>query len=306
MRPMSITIDQCVDLALCRGGKCLSTEYVNSFVKLEWECEIGHRWQTTFYSVRNGHWCPYCAKCKKSTIEQCIEFAKTKNGECLSPEYINNATRMMWKCKNGHEWLATYNSIKSGKWCLRCARKAKHTIEDCIIFAENKLGRCLSNKYINSMTRMEWECRHHHKWLAAFNSVKNNNTWCPECSRFKTQKLLKNICEEIFNTKIILGFRGFDWLKSKKIGPGQEIDIWIPKYKIAIEYDGEQHFRPIKCFGGEKKFVYTKMMDKIKNKKIKSHSKDIKYFVRFNYTEPITKKYVIEKLTKGGIIICKN
>ena len=40
--------------------------------------------------------------------------------------------------------------------------------------------------------------------------------------------------------------------------------------------------------------------DKLKNKLIKK-SNDIKYFIRFNYKEPITKEYVLEKLIKDGI-----
>lgn len=27
-----------------RGGRCVSTEYVNASTRLEWECHIGHRW----------------------------------------------------------------------------------------------------------------------------------------------------------------------------------------------------------------------------------------------------------------------
>ena len=41
----------------------------------------------------------------------------------------------------------------------------------------------------------------------------------------------------------------------------QHYDIWIPQLKIAIEYHGEQHFKPIKHFGGEKTFIKTKERD---------------------------------------------
>jgi hypothetical protein len=30
----------------------------------------------------------------------------------------------------------------------------------------------------------------------------------------------------------------------------QRIDIYFPKYNIAIEYNGEQHYIPIEHFGG--------------------------------------------------------
>jgi len=46
-----------------------------------------------------------------------------------------------------------------------------------------------------------------------------------------------------------------DWLGK------QHFDIWIPFWKIAIEYQGPQHFEPIKEFGGEKSLIKTKERD---------------------------------------------
>ena len=34
---------------------------------------------------------------------------------------------------------------------------------------------------------------------------------------------------------------------------------------MAIEYDGQQHYKPIEKFGGEKAFEKTKFRDVIKN-----------------------------------------
>jgi len=99
---------------------------------------------------------------------------------------------------------------------------------------------------------------------------------------------------------------GFSWLK----GPGggqQEIDIYFPNLKLAVEYDGEQHFKPIK-FGNytedqsRKQLKYTKKLDRNKNKLIKQHPEDVDHFIRFNYKEAITKKYVIERLAALDII----
>lgn len=45
-----------------RGGRVISTKYVNASTKLQWECEEGHRWWATPSHVRNDHsWCPQCA-----------------------------------------------------------------------------------------------------------------------------------------------------------------------------------------------------------------------------------------------------
>ena len=41
----------------------------------------------------------------------------------------------------------------------------------------------------------------------------------------------------------------------------QHFDIWIPKRKVAIEYQGEQHDQPIDFFGGEVAFEQNKRRD---------------------------------------------
>lgn len=41
-------------------------------------------------------------------------------------------------------------------------------------------------------------------------------------------------------------------------------DFYIPKYNLCIEYDGEQHFRPVRRFGGKKGFQACKTRDDIK------------------------------------------
>lgn len=53
-------LQKAASLAQSRGGKCLSTEYVATPRKLNWQCENGHQWLATFSDVRKGSWCPVC------------------------------------------------------------------------------------------------------------------------------------------------------------------------------------------------------------------------------------------------------
>jgi hypothetical protein len=43
------------DLAISRGGACLSAEYFGSKVKLTWKCQFGHRWQASTVLRCPGH-----------------------------------------------------------------------------------------------------------------------------------------------------------------------------------------------------------------------------------------------------------
>ena len=47
----------------------------------------------------------------------------------------------------------------------------------------------------------------------------------------------------------------------------QHLDIYLPYYNIAIEYQGAQHYRPVEFFGGVEAFEKTKERDQRKREK---------------------------------------
>jgi|2_EtaG_2_1085320.scaffolds.fasta_scaffold01284_10 hypothetical protein len=74
--------------------------------------------------------------------------------------------------------------------------KSKYTIDDMRVIAVSRGGKCLSNKYINSQTHLEWECQCGHRWSAIPNNIKNGR-WCPKCSRLsgdlKRREKIENV-----------------------------------------------------------------------------------------------------------------
>ena len=44
-----------------------------------------------------------------------------------------------------------------------------------------------------------------------------------------------------------------------------KFDFYLPKKNLIIEFDGEQHFKPMDYFGGEKLFKMQQKYDIIKN-----------------------------------------
>src|ERR1035438_8144767 len=109
------------DLAIARGGKCLTTEYSGSKCKLLWQCAHGHRWQALPSSIIQGSWCPTCARNQRLTLSQFQDLAANKGGACLSQTYINERTHLAWRCAEGHRWKATPAKVKQGSWCPTCA-----------------------------------------------------------------------------------------------------------------------------------------------------------------------------------------
>lgn len=63
-----------------------------------------------------------------------------------------------------------------------------------------------------------------------------------------------------------------------------EFDFYLPNIRVAIEYDGVQHFKPVKYFGGIDAFIDQKRRDSEKNQYcIDSQIK----LIRISYTEDI-------------------
>ena len=119
-----ITIEDLHEIAKLRNGKCLSETIINNSTPVKWECEKGHTWNASPASVKNaGTWCLICAGKARLTIEDMKKIAFTRNGKCLSQEYINNSTNLLWECHKGHQWQARPQDVKNKKsWCPHCAK----------------------------------------------------------------------------------------------------------------------------------------------------------------------------------------
>lgn len=57
----------------------------------------------------------------KYTIQFFKDYAANKNGACLSNEYINGETKLLWECEESHQWEAQPKKILEGSWCPECA-----------------------------------------------------------------------------------------------------------------------------------------------------------------------------------------
>ena len=60
--------------------------------------------------------------------------------------------------------------------------------------------------------------------------------------------------------------------------------IYICGLKIAIEYQGKQHFEPVDYFGGKENFLKQKERDELKAKRGKEHGVKLIYV---NYWEDL-------------------
>ncbi len=60
-------------------------------------------------------------------------------------------------------------------------RAKKLTIEEMQSIAQQRKGKCLSKKYIDSKSKLRWQCEDGHIWEATVSTVMGG-AWCPECA----------------------------------------------------------------------------------------------------------------------------
>ena len=73
----------------------------------------------------------------------------------------------------------------------------------------------------------------------------------------------------------------------------QSLDIFIPSLNVAIEYQGIQHYEPVKCFGGDSAFKERRLRDR--KKKELCQENNIK-LIEWKYDEQIVKVNLDKKI----------
>ncbi len=141
---------------------------------------------------------------RRKDLEELRGIATSRGGSLLSDYYINNNTKLRWRCAEGHEWEAVPSSIKQGSWCSICgdkraAQKRANTIEDMKALAVAKGGVCLSESYTNVKSRLRWRCAIGHEWETQA-SVIIGGHWCPKCEKLRLGRKYALTLEQIHST----------------------------------------------------------------------------------------------------------
>ena len=237
--------------------------YKGSHKKVWWKCNKGddHEWETSVVlRTFNKTGCPVCSG-SKVVLSNSIatthpklakEWHPTKNGN-LSPSDIGvgSSKKIWWKCDKGddHEWIVGVGDrVNYQTGCPICSKR-KIVLSNCLATTNPKLAKewhptkngdltpyKISRGHIKNIW---WKCDKgdDHEWQTSplNRSSINMPSNCPFCTitpqskqeltiTFELMKFFKNIDPKGFKTR--LG----DRLRA--------IDIYIPKLKLCIEFDG--------------------------------------------------------------------
>ncbi len=193
-------LEKAKEHAKSKGGMCLSEKYIDYRVKLIWKCSVDEHdsWPAVYDSVvNNNKWCPQCGSLPEEffleKFKKAKEHAKSKGGDCLSTEYINAKTPLVWKCsvKDHEPWLAIFNNVvkENGTWCSVCTKKEEKNayLEIANNYAFKKGGKCLSTEYIDAFSKLTWLCnKHNYSWESSFEHTVRRERWkCICCKKNK-------------------------------------------------------------------------------------------------------------------------
>lgn len=121
---------------------------------------------------------------------------------------------------------------------------------------------------------IEDECR------TEFGYKKIGEGWISENQLFK-------IVKRIYPNNLIQRHFRPSWLNNL------ELDIFLPELNLGFEYQGQQHFFPIKAWGGKKSYQELKNRDKLKKDLCQLNKIKL---VEILFTEPLTEDYVKIKI----------
>ena len=93
--------------------------------------------------------------------------------------------------------------------------------------------------------------------VSAANHLKGSG--CPACRESRAEKRIRKLLTDWkieFYSQYI--FKDCRYITSLRF------DFFLPKYNLAIEYQGQQHYSPTEIFGGQKEYEKVVIRDNIK------------------------------------------
>ena len=261
-----------------------SVDFVNMKTPVKIICpKHGEFYQKPSYHI-HGNGCPKCgdertSNAHRKTKEEFIEKAREVHGDKYDyskVNYINSKTKVeivcpihggFWQTPNMHiSKQKSTAGYKIGNGCPYCAGTKKSNTEEFIEKARKIHGDFYDYSEVNYFTNkipVKIICPNHGPYWQKPNYHLSNHG-CPSCNESKGEKFIR---EYLVNHNIEYA--------AQKVFPNcinlnnLKFDFYLPSLNICIEYQGEQHYHPVKWFTdsdeqAQKDFEESQKRDQIK------------------------------------------
>lgn len=252
-------------------------DYVNTHTKTTFKhntCK--NEFDMTPHNFLSGQRCPQCQhRSYRKTTEEFKEelFNLVGDEYILEDEYINVRTKVNLRHKIcGEIWNTTPGEVLQGYRCVHCYGNNLLSQEEFEkrVYEQRGNEYTVVGKYINYSTKLSMR---HNKcgcvWDVVPGTFLCKESGCPKCNQSKGEsKIEKYLCD---NSIIYIPQMKYDDLLGIKNIP-LSYDFYLPDYNILIEYQGQQHERPVDWFGGEEKFKRQQEIDNMKKEYAMEHN----------------------------------
>jgi len=234
------------------------SEYKNNQSKIRFICNKKHQHQIDWAHWNNGQ---KCKKCKHNAPVdfKLIKKSFKKEGYVLLDEvYINAKYKMSYICPSGHKHSVSWDNWDRRKSrCPTCAGNAKIKYKKIMESMKEEGYILLTSKkdYKNSKSKLEYICSKGHKHVTTWNYW-NSKSRCPSCSKSISKQEIE-LKEYLHSLNLYLKYN------VRSIIFPQELDIYLPSKKIAIEYCGLYWHSEN---NGKDKFYHLNKLEKCLNK----------------------------------------
>lgn len=226
--------------------------YDGNQTQILWKClksTCNYEWKARPAHILNrGDGCPKCSHSIKLTNKDVDDRILNRNIQRLD-DYKNNFYKLKFKCLNENcnfEWFAKPNDIFNGKGCPKCAGNMPLNNLEVDRRLKNSNIRRVDN-YLNSTTKIMFKCLKedcNYEWAAVPNNILNNESGCPNCSFGINEKI---VLELLLNNNInFYHHKYINQIINNYTGRIFIVDFYLQDYNIIIEYNGRQHYQPVR------------------------------------------------------------
>jgi very-short-patch-repair endonuclease len=268
--------------------------------------------QISITHLLSGQGCPKCrylksAKSKRRSLDEVIVEANKVHDNLydysLVNDYKNDRIKYPIICKKHGVFHQTFNNhIKFKQGCPICGRE-KCDNERKLSFGEflERANKRHSNFYIyhddeifrnrKKDTKLRITCPIH----GDFEQTLANHLYGQGCPICKTSKLEQEVTSFLIEKNIQFEHqKKFDWLENKRL------DFYLPKYNIAIECQGSQHFIEDHFY---EPLEITQERDKIKKQLCEENDVKLLYYsnlgIKYPYEVFEDKEKLLEEILKS-------